>query len=150
MVLQVHTSIGTVSLPIPAGPWPAQPCSSLHSVLSPDRELPPVEITFYAAAAGAFVDLGADLAFALGLKLTDIAIDQHLTPTYPGDPQTPLDVQAFSTINQAIGVLIDRGHPPHHAHAALTCRAATAGLTLAAAAHLILAATPPRGSQAAP
>ncbi len=149
MTLTAPTDITSLTLTIPPRPWTPLPRSSLQMALSPDPELPRVDIAFYAAATGAFVDLGADLAFALGLNLTDIAIDQHLTPATPidrDDPHTPLDVPALSTINQAIGVLIDRGYPPRHAHAALTRHAATAGLTLAAAAHLILVATPHRGS----
>jgi hypothetical protein len=92
-------------------------------------------VTLYAATAGAFVDLAADLAFMFGLSLADIAIDQQLSPPTAEEP----GVAEWAQINQAIGVLIDRGHLPEQARAVLHRDAARAGMTLAATAALLLA-----------
>lgn len=110
-------------------------------------------VVFYATSPGAFVDLAADLGHALhapiifdGLKprLTEspngdgqhsdghrnghesIVLDADLPPATLVSRLTGLD--DVSTINRAIGILIDQGHHPDKAHATLHRHAVTAGV----------------------
>lgn len=118
-------------------------------------------VIFYAAAPGAFVDLAADLGYALqaptiqsvaspdltedsetvvrhvdgrrsdgqqidGEGVGVIALDADLPPHTLVSQWTGL--HEVSTINQAVGMLIDRGHDPDDAHAALRRHAAAAGV----------------------
>ena len=108
-------------------------------------------VIFYAATPGAFVDLAADLGHALGAptilstpspaltidpeddghqgdgeRARVIVLDADLPPPTVVSQLTGLHEMA--TINQAIGVLIDRGHHPDDAHAVLHRHAAAAGL----------------------
>ena len=110
-------------------------------------------VVFYAASAGAFVDLAADIGHALhapiifdGLRprLTEcpegdgqhgdghrdghesIVLDADLPPATLVSRLTGLD--DVSTINRAIGMLIDQGHNPDEAHATLHRHAVTAGV----------------------
>jgi hypothetical protein len=66
-------------------------------------------ITFYASTPGTFVDLAADLAFALD---SDIRLDEDI-------PLALLSgltgVGKLSAINKAVGVLINHGHTPDSA-----------------------------------
>ncbi len=105
---------------------------------------PESRIVFYAGTPGAFVDLAADLSYFDRVR-------QPTPTTYASDddrdghrPVTELDVDLppasvvsgfaglteFATINRAVGVLIDRGHPPIHAQATLRRGAAANGLAL--------------------
>jgi hypothetical protein len=81
-----------------------------------------VTLILYAAAPGTFVDLAADLAWLTAQTLTEFAFDEHLT--LPDGPDTAAQLQAACEINQAIGVLIGRGHTPEHADRQLDIRAA--------------------------
>jgi hypothetical protein len=66
------------------------------------------EIVLYAATPGAFVDLAADLTYALGSGPDGVRLDENLTP-----PDPALGVNGLTTLsrqNQAIGVLLDRGY----------------------------------------
>jgi len=92
-------------------------------------------VVFYAGRPGAFVDLAADTRFAYGLD-GDVVLDGHLAhldraarvhPGVNGSDETRV-------INQAIGVLIERGHLPGEAHEELLRRAADHGRGLAGAA----------------
>ena len=74
-------------------------------------------IVFYAGKAGAFVDFAADLSFALGLGLDVIVLDEHLTPPRAVSGLTGL--VEMSQVNQAIGILIERGHTPEGARTEL-------------------------------
>ena len=107
-------------------------------------------VTLYAATAGAFVDLAADLSYALHLATStgrsndtrssdgdnqrDAKGDSQLRITLDADvPPNPLvsgvsGLSELSTINRAIGVLIDHGHHPDHAVDTLRCEAARDGL----------------------
>lgn len=76
-------------------------------------ESPPVEVIFYAASAGAFVDLAADLSWLTGQPATEFMLDQHLDLP-PGFDATE-ELGAESDVNQAIGVLIGRGYTPPQA-----------------------------------
>lgn len=110
-------------------------------------------VVFYAASPGAFVDLAADIGHALhapiifdGLRppLTEspegdgqhgdghrdghesIVLDADLPPATLVSRLTGLD--DASTINRAVGMLIDQGHHPDEAHATLHRHAVTAGV----------------------
>ena len=97
-------------------------------------------IVFYASAAGAFVDLAADLENALGHRRVvggeylfdhpnrQIVVDlgDDLVVTDRVSALTGLD--EVSAIDRAVGILIAEGHPPDQAHAELHRRAAAAGL----------------------
>ncbi|MCW2539419.1 MAG: hypothetical protein JWN95_1144 [Frankiales bacterium] len=94
-------------------------------------------VTLYASTPGAFVDLGADLAFIYGLDPDAVRIDCDLVV-----PTTSVDLSAVASINQAIGVLIGRGRTLEQATAALQQQATAAGTDLISAALLILASLP--------
>jgi len=74
-------------------------------------------IVFYAATPGAFVDLAADLGWTTGLSEQIILLDQHLHVPAEGSAMTGL--REFSTMNQAIGMLIGRGNSAESARAEL-------------------------------
>jgi hypothetical protein len=119
------------------------------TVLGP-RFDPDSRVTLYAATAGAFVDLVADLSYALHLptstdRSTDAGssngddqrhsqVDDDRRITLDVDvPPNPLvsgvsGLSELSTINRAIGVLIDHGHHPDHAGETLRCDASIEGL----------------------
>lgn len=70
-------------------------------------------LVLYAATTGAFVDLAADLTYALQVGPDALALDAHLKPSFD---DSGLDGFADMThINQAIGILIGRGHSPEGA-----------------------------------
>jgi hypothetical protein len=117
------------------------------SLLDPALEVHS-QVVFYARTPGAFVDLAADLTYALGdgstvdwessdgkrgdgLRQIDrhrsrIELDANLPP---GTRQSGLSGLAnLSTINRAVGVLIADGHHPDDAHATLRRQATAAGL----------------------
>jgi hypothetical protein len=108
--------------------------------VAPDAGAASIALILYAATPGAFIDLVADLAWITGRPAGDFALDQHRSlPTNSTARLTDL-----SSVNQAVGVLIERGSTPEQAERELAVRATTAGIELAAAAALILAAlTPP-------
>ena len=110
-------------------------------------------VVFYAASPGAFVDLAADIGHALHAPIIFDGLRPRLTESPEGDGQhgdghrdeqesivldadlppatlvsrlTGLD--DVSTINRAIGMLIDQGHNPDEAHATLHRHAVTAGV----------------------
>jgi hypothetical protein len=65
-------------------------------------------LVFFAAAPGAFVDLAADLSYALQVDLSDLVLDEDglAGPGAGGINGLP----AWSDVNRAVGVLIGRGH----------------------------------------
>lgn len=98
---------------------------------------PGSSVAFYAANPGAFVDLAADTRFAYQLD-GDIALDHHLDGgVFDGQPSDP-GLEDLSQINQALGVLIDRGHAPGEAETELHRRATQGAHTLHQAAVLVL------------
>ncbi len=64
-------------------------------------------LTLYAGTPGAFVDLAADLNYALGAHDDPAVLDRDLTPY---DEPGHADLDEYTTINRAIGALLDRGH----------------------------------------
>jgi hypothetical protein len=99
---------------------------------------PPQEaIILYAESPGTFVDLAADLAWLTARPRRDFALDEDLI--IPTGSLTGTHLAADSTINQAVGVLIGRGHTPEQAHAELDTQAVVAGIDRPSVARLILA-----------
>lgn len=101
-----------------------------------DRAASSVALTLYAGTPGTFVDLTADLAWLTGRPPSDFALDQDLT--VPDGSDTGINLRAASVINQAIGVLIGRGHPPGQAGRELDIRADRAGTDRHTTAQFIL------------
>ena len=93
----------------------------------------------YAATPGAFVDLAADLTYALQVGPDVLALDAHLTPSCDG---SRLHGFADMThINQAIGILIGGGRSPERAATELRRLADLAETTVRVAAHQVIHAT---------
>ena len=91
-----------------------QPATSLLIPLATVTPTDPAStLLLYAATPGAFVDLAADLIYALRIEPTALVLDGHFDPRAGSDGITGLD--EHSAINQAIGVLIGRGHTPESA-----------------------------------
>ena len=116
----------------------------------PDPEAAPRggAVTFYASKPGAFVDLAADVSYALEVTDPDarrtnqtvpasgIRLDQDLEPTTLTSGLVGAAV--VSTVNRAIGVLIARGYEPDQAQDELSRRATHAGVgVLVSAAQLL-------------
>ena len=109
--------------------------ASLALPLAPHQQRQ-TEIVVYAARAGAFVDLAADLAVLTATTLSDMVIDQHLTRSEP--PSQGANVPDASTVNQAVGVLLECGWTGEEALRALDERVAVHGSgRLAVAAELL-------------
>jgi hypothetical protein len=101
-------------------------------------------LVLYAQNPGAFVDLAADAAATPGMGAL-VLLDQHLPPPSAFDVQQAVDDLAERSITeQAIGFLIEQGHPPAQARRELRRRAAADAVSLPAAArHLMGAAHDP-------
>jgi hypothetical protein len=97
-----------------------------------------ISLVLYATTPGAFVDLAADLSWLTGRDLGDFALDRHVIGPDKLDGADGLG--AASVINQAIGVLIGRGHTPSQARRELNSRATAAGTERHIAAAEILRA----------
>lgn len=95
-------------------------------------------LVLYASRAGAFVDLAADLSWLTGVDLSSCVLDQHLPLDVPA-PHEPT-VHATSVVDQAVGMLLGRGHLPDAARAGLDARAAADGTDRYAAAARTMAA----------
>lgn len=100
-------------------------------------------IILLATTPGAFVDLAADVALLSGQPLSAVEVDRHLASL----PRmtTAADLAAASRMNQAVGVLIARGHSPEEARAALEERATANGVPPAVVADMLLADLEARG-----
>lgn len=93
----------------------------------------------YAATPGALVDLAADLTYALGTGPDVLVLDAHLPLPPPSSRITGLDGQML--VNQAVGVLLDRGHTPESASSELRRLADLDHGDLGAAAALVITST---------
>jgi hypothetical protein len=98
-----------------------QAASSLSLSLSWLPTLDPgSRITFYAVTPGAFLDLAADLTFALGGVA--LQIDDDITNA----PIAGLTgVETLTAINHAVGILLGHGHSVETAQAEMRRRAST-------------------------
>ncbi|MDP9092641.1 MAG: hypothetical protein M3N95_06780 [Actinomycetota bacterium] len=65
------------------------------------------EVVLYGGTPGAFVDLAADLTYALGAGEDAVKLDQHLTP--PDLALGDAGLAATSRQDQALGILLDQG-----------------------------------------
>lgn len=70
-------------------------------------------LLLHAATPGAFVDLAADLSYALDIDPALLVLDGNLDPPADSAGVTGLDEQV--AINQAVGILIAHGHTPESA-----------------------------------
>ena len=96
------------------------------------------QVVFYASTSGAFVDLAADLTYALARvpRPPGENGDHPAQPSIRLDADLPPDGHTFSlsgvaelsAVNRAVGVLIDQGNHPDDAHETLRGHAARAGL----------------------
>ena len=91
-------------------------------------------VVFYAATPGAFVDLAADFGYALDTQHDLGCRDGHQLVVLDSDLPPPtvisglLDLDERSTVNRAVGILIDQGHHPNQANVTLRRHAAEAGV----------------------
>lgn len=87
---------------------PREVASTLRVPLpSVDESASEATMTLYAARPGAFVDLGADLAYALGVPLEIARIDLDLPTAVITAGVAGLDDQ--TTVHQAVGIMMARG-----------------------------------------
>jgi hypothetical protein len=96
------------------------------------------DIVFYATQPGAFVDIAADARFAFNMD-GQVILDEHLPS--PDDPAAQSGIfghSRVSTINQAVGLLLDRGHTPQDARDILQRRADQDGIPVYRAAQGML------------
>jgi len=114
------------------------------SLLSPDHHWRS-RVIFYAQTPGAFVDLAADLGYAMKTSVATVGhnrdhADSNIEgPTAPRlvlDADLPPHIEAsgltglaeLSAVNRAVGMLIERGHDPGDAYDSLRQAAAEAGV----------------------
>lgn len=124
----------------------AEHAQVLSSLAIPLRSLNPAsstgQLVLYAARSGAFVDFAADLSWATGAEQASFVLDRHRNVDLAAPQLSGLS--ELSAINQAVGVLLDKGHPPEHARAELDRRARQARLDPAAfALNMLTALTRP-------
>lgn len=82
--------------------------SSLALPLNLTDDLEPgSRLVLYAHAPGAFVDLAADLSYALGARAGLLTLDDHL---HPSACSGIAGVEQLSIVNRAVGMLVGRGH----------------------------------------
>lgn len=98
-----------------------------------------------AATAGAFLLLADDLTGPLGSDHPPAVLDGHLSWPALGSES----LADLRSINQAVGVLVDRGLPPAEARGELQRRATAAGASVAAVSRDLLGSLW-RGSHPAP
>lgn len=97
---------------------------------------PVVTVVLYAATPGAFVDLAADLAFLGGSWLDAAELDRHRD--LAREPDVTGWVLEDATVNEAVGVLLDRGRTREQARAELDTLADAAGTSRTVEATRIL------------
>jgi hypothetical protein len=113
------------------------------SLLIPFADLTVTEagssLVLYAGTPGAFVDLAADLTYALQLGPDALVLDAHLKSSLE---DSGLDGLAdWTHINLAIGILIERGHTAGGASTELHRLAYLADTTIRVAAHQLIQKT---------
>ena len=87
-------------------------------------------MAFYSGMPGAFIELADDARWIFNLNGPPV-LDGHLTVGRNGsDPAGMHGLTAHTSINQAIGVLIEEGHTPAGARDELARRSARTGRSL--------------------
>jgi hypothetical protein len=94
-------------------------------------------VVLYAATPGAFVDLAADLVWLTEWDPSAFVLDAHLVR--PDAEAGIARLVARSTVNQALGILIARGHNADEALDALDRAAAGSGTDRLGAAREVIA-----------
>lgn len=110
-----------------------------------DGAEPGSEIVFYAGRAGGLVDFAADLSYALHLPLTAIELDSHRPPRIMDGGLSGL--AELMHLNQAVGILIEKGYRVEQAHAEMGRVAHNADVSVDRMARQLIhatAATPKR------
>ena len=97
-------------------------------------------VILYTTRLGAFTDLAADLSWLTGSAVTEAVIEEYLVP--PSASSEAWSVRVASAVDQALGVLIERGLGPEQAGTELDAQARGAGLSRYGAARAILDALP--------
>lgn len=92
-------------------------------------------LVLYAAEVDAFVDLAVDTTVALDRPFEQIVLDQHLALPVPLPVSS---ITAARLENQAVGVLIDRGHSPDTAREELGHLAEASRTSLDVAAESVI------------
>lgn len=130
-------------------PEDAAPVTSLRWTPAPRPGTDPAELVLYAGAAGAFVDLAADLTYVLSRRsgppvAPDVRLDLDLPPPSRASGLTGLDELAL--LNRACGVLLERGAEPGEVTAILVRQAEAAGLDRYGYARVLLESVSAAGS----
>ncbi len=120
---------------------PADVASSARLPLTALIAAEPGCIIFYAAHAGAFVDLAASLNTILGLGQDVLVIDENLVSAHTSAPDSAglSGLADLSAINQACGILIGRGLSPDAARTELLNLALAGAVTEPVAAERLIA-----------
>jgi hypothetical protein len=119
--------------------------SAALSLTAVDGAEPGSEIVFYAGSAGGLVDFAADLSYALHVPLTAIEVDGHRPPATTDGGLSGLT--ELMHLNQAVGILIEKGFTVDEAHAELVRVAHNAEVSVDHLAQQLIraaAATPKR------
>jgi ANTAR domain. len=142
MTMTIALDGAEVSFAVNAGSAPQRGAGA--SLLIPLAAVTPVDaagtLLLYAATPGAFVDLAADLSYALGIDPTKLLLDSHLVRSAdaPADLAGLAGLHEHIAINQAIGILIARGHTPGAARDELHRRAALAHRSVRSVAEALI------------
>jgi hypothetical protein len=118
----------------------ATPAPALASLAVPLSAFPAGDLlVLRAGAAGAFLLLADDLSGLLGPGRPPVELDKHLDrPPAPSSEEFAASLVDLSVVDQAVGVLVDRGLPPDAARRELWSRAGAAGTTVAAVSRDLL------------
>ncbi|MGK9269683.1 ANTAR domain-containing protein [Williamsia muralis] len=125
-VRQGVVAVTSVSIPLRRQSWP-------------DTES---RLVLLAGTPGAFVDLVADISFAMNSDPAMIGVDTQLPAAVPSDDDPGVDMQRDledrSAIDQALGVLLARGATMQAASTHLSQRAERDNISMADAARAVL------------
>ena len=118
----------------------ATPAPALASLAVPLSAVPAGDLlVLRAGAAGAFLLLADDLSGLLGPGRPPVELDKHLDrPPAPSSEEFAASLADLSVVDQALGVLVDRGLPPDAARRELWRRAGVAGTTVVAVSRNLL------------
>lgn len=122
-----------------------QPAAVLASLAVPLSAVAPRDLlVLRAGAAGAFLLLADDLDGRPGPGHPSIEVDKHLSwPPAPSGESSAASLADLRVVDQAMGVLVDRGLPPEAAGRDLQRRAGAADMAVAAVSRALLASLRP-------